>query len=72
MGQREVANDLNVVAVRVEDMAAVVVGVVTRPKTRRAVVAAERGPGCRVEGIDRRAVLARRRWCAAAPRAHLP
>jgi hypothetical protein len=56
MTLRAVADGLNVVAVRVNDIAAVVVGVVLRAKTRRAVVTAACGEGRGVERIDGRAV----------------
>ena len=50
------ADSLYVVAIRVKDIRAVVVGVVAGAKTRRTVVAATRGKGRGVEGIDDRAV----------------
>ena len=53
---RAVANGLNVVAVRVKDIAAEVVGVVPRTKTGRAVIAATCGEGRGVERFDGRAV----------------
>lgn len=55
---RAVANGLNVVAVRVKDIAAEVVGVVPRTKTGRAVVAATCGERRGVERFDGRPV-----WC---------
>src|SRR4029453_2759390 len=50
------ADGLNVVAIRVNDIPAVIVGVVARTKTRRAVVTAARGQSSGVERIDGRAV----------------
>lgn len=49
---RVVADGLNVVAIRVQDIATVVVGVVPRTKTWRSIVAAACGEGRSVEGID--------------------
>jgi hypothetical protein len=51
-----VADSLNVVAVRVQYIAAVVVGVVPGTKTRRTVVAGTRGESRRVERIDGRTI----------------
>src|SRR5215211_8536487 len=46
------ADSLNVVTVRIEDVCAVVVGVVLRSETRRTVVAAARGERRGVKRID--------------------
>ena len=50
------ADSLNVVAIRVNDIPAVVVGVIARAETKRTIVPSASGKGRGVEGIDGRAV----------------
>jgi hypothetical protein len=50
------ADSLDVVAIRVNDIPTVVVGVVARAETRRTIVPSASGKGRGVEGIDGRAV----------------
>jgi hypothetical protein len=56
-----VTDGLDVVAVWIEDIAAVVVGVVPRTKTWRTVIASACGECCRVERIDGGSVWRRKR-----------
>src|SRR5262249_1511292 len=55
--RRQMANSLDVVAVGVEHKGTVVIGVIVRPQSRRAVVFAASLERCRVEGINGIAIL---------------
>src|SRR5258708_2261236 len=69
---RRVTDRLDAMTVGIQHERAVIVGVIVRPKPRRAIVASPTRKRCRVKGIDRGAVgSAKADMCAGDGRPHL-
>jgi len=54
------ANAAELVAVRVANIGAIIIGMIMRPQTRLALVAAARGQGGRMKTVDREAIIGRK------------